>query len=113
MNTKALFIELVQAIQQNSQLEEVKVSGASYGRNDFGELTLLLDYNIRDDLWIPEGISFDLFGKEFFLTPDGTISVFEDFGNGEDVYALIDTELLATIKSFLTWRLGCILKLKV
>lgn len=112
MITIHTFKRLALAIKNNGEVCDRKIDDAIFRVCEASELVLVLtEYRSG---WIPEGIIFNLFGEEFYLTPDGAISITEKDDAGNDaVYSLTDEILLGVVSSFLSWRLKIIEKLKV
>lgn len=110
MISKETFKRLVLALAEHGVSETKNINGVSYRAYKVSELTLILAK--FKEKWTPEGISFELFGYEFFITPDGSISI-TDNEDDSDIFSLNDEELLAVVTSFLKWRLSVVDKLHV
>lgn len=106
------FKRLVIAIRDTGDMNEREINGTLYKVCEISELSLVLVKYPKG--WAPEGITFELFGIEFFLTSDGSISIIdEDETDNENVYSLSDQSLLNAVSSFLKWRLKVLEKLMV
>lgn len=112
MIARETFIELVKIIRDQGEVEYFTNDGIHYRNYTISELSLVIS-RVQDS-WIPEGITFELFGTQFFLTPDGNITAADnEAGQTPDFYALTDQALLAIVASFLTWRLKVLKQLNV
>lgn len=112
MITKDTFRRLVIAIRDKGEVDDRKINGSLYKVCEISEMTLILSKHERG--WAPEGITFELFGAEFFLTTDGSISIIENENeDNEEIYSLDDQALVSVVSSFLKWRVTILEKLDV
>lgn len=110
MITRENFKRLIYAIREHGTLNHRELNGQVYKVYEVSELTLVMSQ--RQKGWVPEGITFELFGAEFFLTQDGAISIIEDSDNENDtIYSLSDQTLLSVVSNFLVWRLKILEKM--
>lgn len=106
------FKGLAIAIRDKGSVVDRKIDGEFFKVCEINEMKLVLTQYRKG--WIPEGIIFQLFGEDFYLTPNGSISVTSDAEEeNENVFSLSDDELLSVISSFLRWRLKVLTALKV
>lgn len=110
MITKETFKKIVLAIAEHGMPESRVIDNTEYKAYKINELTLILSKH--GNKWAPEGISFELFAKDFFISPDGSITVSDRSGQDLELFALKDFEIVAVVASFLKWRLSVITKLK-
>lgn len=112
MITKETFIDLVTTIRDNGTVSDFQRDGIAYRSYEVSELTLVISR--AKNSWIPEGISFQLFGEDFFVTPDGNITLSDtDDEEVPEFYTLQDSTLIAIVSSFLKWRLNVLKKAQV
>ena len=76
MKTK-IFEHLVSVLQTSGDIIESTTSDGVFRLYLLSELTLVVKQT-NDNTWEPDGITFELFGNEFFLMPDGSISVTDE-----------------------------------
>lgn len=97
-----------------------KNKGSYKEREVNGELSRFYEYNELslsltkiDNKWKIDGLSFEVFGNEFFLTVDGSVSmVVGDEGN-EQVFTVKDEKLIKSLSVFLEWRNNALEELDV
>jgi len=113
MLTKETFKRLVIAIRDHGEFDTRDIGGTTYRVYEISELSLILSK--FKNAWKPEGVSLSLFGLDFFIAPDGsiTISSDEDENKNSEVYALSDAELISVVGSFVNWRLSVMNKLDI
>lgn len=111
MITKETFKKLVLALAEHGIVESRVIDDVQYKAYKVSELTLILSQ--FKEKWTPEGISFELFGNDFFISPDGSIAISDSDDQDAEVFSLNDNELMAVVTSFLKWRLSVISRLKV
>lgn len=111
MLDKETFKSLALAIRDNGDVDDREINGSVFKVCEISELTLVLSRHKAG--WEPEGITFELFGSEFFLTPDGSISIVDEDDDNEAIYSLSDKSLLVAVSSFLSWRLKILEKMLV
>jgi hypothetical protein len=111
MKTK-IFEHLVSALQDLGDIIENTTSDGVFRLYSLSELTLVVKQT-NDNTWEPDGITFELFGNEFFLMPDGSISVTDEEMGQDSVYALTDGNLNKAMFDFLQWRVSVLEKLHI
>lgn len=112
MITRETFKQLAVAIRNNGDISDQLIDGEPYRICQVSELSLILSRYKTG--WLPEGITFELFGSEFFITPDGNVSLVEDSDkDNENIYTLSEKTILSAVSSFLKWRLTVLEKTKV
>ena len=110
MKTK-IFEHLVSALQDLGDIIENTTSDGVFRLYLLSELTLVSKQ--MNNTWEPDGITFELFGNEFFLMPDGSISVTDEEMGQDSVYALTDGNLDKAVFDFLQWRVSVLEKLHI
>lgn len=110
MKTK-IFEHLVLVLQTSGDIIESTTSDGVFRLYSLSELTLVSKQ--VNNTWESHGITFELFGNEFFLTPDGSISVADEEMGQDSVYALTDGNLNKAVFDFLQWRVSVLEKLHI
>jgi hypothetical protein len=111
MKTK-IFEHLVSVLQTSGDIIESTTSDGVFRLYLLSELTLVVKQT-NDNTWEPDGITFELFGNEFFLMPDGSISVADEEMGQDSVYALTDGNLDKAVFDFLQWRVSVLENLHI
>lgn len=113
MLTKETFKRLVIAIRDHGEFETREIGGTVYRVYEISELSLVLSK--FKNAWKPEGVSLKLFDVDFFISPDGSITIVSEDDDDRDaeVYSLTDAELLSVVGSFVNWRLSVMNKLDI
>lgn len=114
MLTKDTFKQLVIAIRDHGEYETRIINGMSYRVYEISELSLILS-KFRS-AWKPEGVSLTLFDVDFFLSPNGSITLMpdeDDDTDDVDIMSLSDKELISVVGSFVRWRLSVMKNLDV
>ena len=89
-------------IKNKGSYKEREVNGELLRFYEYSELSLSLTK--LDNKWKIDCLSFEVFGNEFFLTIDGSVSmVFGDEGN-EQVFTGEYKKLIKSLNVFLEWR---------
>ena len=107
-----IFEHLVSVLQTSGDIIESTTSDGVFRLYLLSELTLVVKQT-NDNTWEPSGIIFELFGNEFFLMPDGSISVTDEEMSQDSVYALTDGNLDKAVFDFLQWRVSVLEKLHI
>lgn len=113
MLTKETFKRLVIAIRDHGEFDTREIDGTIYRVYEISELSLILSK--FKNAWKPEGVSLALFGMDFFIAPDGSITITDENeeSKNSEIYSLSDAELLSVIGSFINWRLSVMNKLDI
>ena len=106
-----IFEHLVSVLQTSGDIIESTTSDGVFRLYSLSELTLVSKQ--VNNTWESHGITFELFGNEFFLTPDGSISVTDEEMGQDSVYALTDGNLNKAVFDFLQWRVSVLEKLHI
>lgn len=106
-----IFEHLVSVLQTSGDIIESTTSDGVFRLYSLSELTLVSKQT--NNTWEPDGITFELFGTEFFLMPDGSISVADEEMGQDSVYALTDGNLNKAVFDFLQWRVSVLEKLHI
>ena len=106
-----IFEHLVLVLQTSGDIIESTTSDGVFRLYSLSELTLVSKQ--VNNTWESHGITFELFGNEFFLTPDGSISVADEEMGQDSVYALTDGNLNKAVFDFLQWRVSVLEKLHI
>jgi len=111
MIEQSSFNNLASVLQNIGEKTEKNFGVSQFVMHEISELTLILS-KVREE-WIPDGISFELFGSDFFLMPDGTVTITEKVPNQDDKVYTINESLIPVISSFLLWRIKVLEKMSV
>jgi hypothetical protein len=110
MLTRETFTRLVEVVRRKGESEDKTVRGRQFRVVTISEFTVIFERLEKG--WRTDGITFELFSAEFFITPDGSISITND-EERDELYSVSDRTLVSVVGSFLNWRLGVLEKISI
>jgi hypothetical protein len=105
MATK-IFTSLAKAIVDKGERQSIDTERVI----TMSELTLIV--SVASGKAVPRAIIFPLFGMDFVMLADGTVS-FADPDESDDYLDLTSSRIATTVQKFLTWRLTSLEELSI
>lgn len=104
-----IFKRLSSRLRESGEVQSVTIGGEFFRIYQLSEISLQVETISGRER--PDGISFNVFNEDMFLSPDGQISVTDENQVGGSVYVLRDADTLQALYAFLRWRLSVLNRL--